>query len=197
MKRKLDENDNPSPAAPAGNPTEQAEPAELAEQAEPTEPADSDVSFADLGLDSRLLQAIAQQDYRIPTLVQRRAIPLALHGKDVLAKAKTGSGKTAAYVLPVLQSILKRKQVYICILAQFPYCRWPSLTLADRCERLHRRPHPGSHSRAGRPSPQSYRILCCLLRQGRPMRQADRQSLRRRPTVPPLELPRHCCLDTF
>jgi ATP-dependent RNA helicase DDX56/DBP9 len=95
MKRKLDENDEPSPT-----------PAEELAAASESQP-----SFSDLGLDSRLLQAIAQQNYREPTLVQRQAIPLALDGKDVLAKAKTGSGKTAAYVLPVLQSILKRKQV--------------------------------------------------------------------------------------
>jgi ATP-dependent RNA helicase DDX56/DBP9 len=93
MKRKLDENDEPSSGPKDGA------------------PAEADVTFADLGLDSRLLQAIVQQKYREPTLVQRKVIPLALEGNDVLAKAKTGSGKTAAYVLPVLQSILKRKQV--------------------------------------------------------------------------------------
>jgi ATP-dependent RNA helicase DDX56/DBP9 len=43
--------------------------------------------------------------------VQRKAIPLALNGQDVLAKADCGSGKTAAYVLPLLSSILKRKAV--------------------------------------------------------------------------------------
>lgn len=57
-----------------------------------------------------MVQAIAKQNFEKPTLVQRTAIPLALDGQDVLAKAKTGSGKTLAYILPVLQSILKRKQ---------------------------------------------------------------------------------------
>ncbi|KKA28522.1 hypothetical protein TD95_004602 [Thielaviopsis punctulata] len=73
-------------------------------------PAPKELSFSDLGLDPRLLQAIAKEGYKQPTLVQRKAIPLALEGKDVLAKAKTGSGKTAAYLLPVLQAILRRKQ---------------------------------------------------------------------------------------
>jgi len=67
-------------------------------------------SFADLGLDPRLVQAVAKQSFEKPTLVQRKAIPLALGGQDILCKAKTGSGKTAAYVLPVLSGILKRKQ---------------------------------------------------------------------------------------
>ncbi|KAF7552421.1 hypothetical protein G7046_g7417 [Stylonectria norvegica] len=66
-------------------------------------------SFVDLGLDPRLLQAVAQQKFAKPTLVQRKTIPLALNGQDVLAKADCGSGKTAAYLLPLLSSILKRK----------------------------------------------------------------------------------------
>ncbi|KAL1890598.1 ATP-dependent DNA/RNA helicase [Ceratocystis pirilliformis] len=73
-------------------------------------PAKNEASFSDFGLDLRLLQGIAKEGYKQPTLVQRKAIPLALDGKDVLAKAKTGSGKTAAYLLPVLQAIVRRKQ---------------------------------------------------------------------------------------
>ncbi|SPN98512.1 probable ATP-dependent RNA helicase dbp9 [Cephalotrichum gorgonifer] len=92
MKRKLNTNDEPVAEEPATKSTEPK------------------TSFSDLGLDPRLIQAIAQEKYREPTLVQCKAIPLALEGKDVLAKAKTGSGKTAAYILPVLQAILKRKQ---------------------------------------------------------------------------------------
>jgi ATP-dependent RNA helicase DDX56/DBP9 len=99
MKRKLDEND--VPASVPGSETANATAATTKE--EPT--------FADLGLDARLVQAVAEQGYHTPTLVQRKAIPLALAGQDVLCKAKTGSGKTAAYVLPVLAGILKRKAV--------------------------------------------------------------------------------------
>lgn len=66
-------------------------------------------SFESLGLDARLLQAIAKEKYSAPTPVQVKAVPLALEGCDILARAKTGSGKTAAYVLPILQSLLKRK----------------------------------------------------------------------------------------
>jgi ATP-dependent RNA helicase DDX56/DBP9 len=106
MKRKLNENDVPtSAAAPeAEKQSAQAETTTTASAAEET-------TFADLGLDARLVQAVAEQGFLKPTLVQRKAIPLALDGKDVLCKAKTGSGKTAAYVLPMLASILKKKSV--------------------------------------------------------------------------------------
>ncbi|KAL9125424.1 MAG: hypothetical protein Q9217_005370 [Psora testacea] len=66
-------------------------------------------AFDTFGLDARLLQAIAQQKFTTPTEVQWGAIPLALAGKDILARSKTGSGKTAAYVLPILQSILQKE----------------------------------------------------------------------------------------
>ena len=46
-----------------------------------------------------------------PTLIQEKAIPLGLEGKDVLSRARTGSGKTAAYAIPVIQRILTSKQV--------------------------------------------------------------------------------------
>ncbi|KAF8423587.1 ATP-dependent RNA helicase-like protein dbp9 [Tirmania nivea] len=71
---------------------------------------DQETTFASLGLDTRLLQGIAKLGFAHPTAVQAKAVPLALEGKDILARAKTGSGKTAAYLLPVLQSILKRKE---------------------------------------------------------------------------------------
>lgn len=80
---------------------------------------EEETCFVDLGLDPRLLQAIAQQKFAKPTLVQRKAIPLALNGQDVLAKADCGSGKTAAYVLPLLSSILKRKAVRSSLHATF------------------------------------------------------------------------------
>lgn len=66
-------------------------------------------SFSTLGLDPRLLQAVAKENFSSPTLVQAGAIPLALEGKDILARSKTGSGKTAAYILPILQFVLQKK----------------------------------------------------------------------------------------
>ena len=66
-------------------------------------------TFDSFNLDPRLLQALAKSGYSEPTAVQTRVIPLAQEGKNVLAKSKTGSGKTAAYVLPCIQSILLSK----------------------------------------------------------------------------------------
>lgn len=63
-------------------------------------------SFADLGLDNRLVKALSKQGIETPTMIQSSAIPFALQGKDVLAKAKTGSGKTLAYLLPALHRVL-------------------------------------------------------------------------------------------
>ena len=61
------------------------------------------MSFAPLGLEPELLHAVADQGYRQATPVQAEAIPLVLDGRDVFAGAQTGTGKTAAFVLPILQ----------------------------------------------------------------------------------------------
>ena len=54
-------------------------------------------TFDDLGLSENLLRAIAAQGYKEPTPIQDQAIPLVLAGKDVMAAAQTGTGKTAAF----------------------------------------------------------------------------------------------------
>jgi ATP-dependent RNA helicase RhlE len=63
------------------------------------------MSFDPLGLTPELLRAVADQGYTQPTPVQREAIPLVLAGRDLLAGAQTGTGKTAAFVLPLLQGL--------------------------------------------------------------------------------------------
>ena len=63
------------------------------------------MSFDQLGLSPELLRAVASQGYTEPTPVQSQAIPLVLAGRDVLAGAQTGTGKTAAFVLPLLQRL--------------------------------------------------------------------------------------------
>ncbi len=62
--------------------------------------------FTDLALDGPLLDAVQALGFQRPTPVQLQAIPLALEGKDLLVSAETGSGKTAAYMLPSLQRLL-------------------------------------------------------------------------------------------
>lgn len=56
-------------------------------------------------------QAVAELGWAVPTAIQAQAIPLALEGRDVLARARTGSGKTGAYGLPLLQKLLRVKEV--------------------------------------------------------------------------------------
>ena len=66
------------------------------------------MSFSELGLCPELLQAIAEAKYTIPTPVQAAVIPSILRAQDVHACAQTGSGKTAAFALPILQLLLNR-----------------------------------------------------------------------------------------
>ncbi|KAJ3771727.1 ATP-dependent RNA helicase dbp9 [Lentinula raphanica] len=72
---------------------------------------DNKSSFSSLShlLDTRILQALADMGFARPTLVQSKTIPLALESRDILARARTGSGKTAAYGVPVVQKILSGK----------------------------------------------------------------------------------------
>jgi ATP-dependent RNA helicase RhlE len=63
------------------------------------------MSFLDLGLKPELLRALTERGYTQPTPVQQQAIPVVLEGRDLLAAAQTGTGKTAAFVLPLLQRL--------------------------------------------------------------------------------------------
>jgi superfamily II DNA/RNA helicase len=60
------------------------------------------LSFADLGLSEPILKAVAEKGYRYPTPVQEQSIPVILRGQDVLGCAQTGTGKTAGFILPML-----------------------------------------------------------------------------------------------
>lgn len=66
-------------------------------------------TFAELNLPAILLKTVADSGYEIPTPVQAQAIPPALAGQDVLLSAQTGSGKTAAFVLPILARLINEK----------------------------------------------------------------------------------------
>ena len=64
------------------------------------------MKFSDLGLSPELLRAVADKGYDTPTPIQQQAIPAVLGGRDVLAGAQTGTGKTAGFVLPLLQRLV-------------------------------------------------------------------------------------------
>lgn len=65
--------------------------------------------FHEMGLDDRVLKAIAKLGWVEPTLIQERAVPLILEGKDLLARGRTGSGKTGAFCVPLVQRLLEIK----------------------------------------------------------------------------------------
>lgn len=99
----LSENPAEQAPAPADAPTEAAK-----------EPACTSFSaILDAGaLDARLLQALRSRlRFTRATPVQQQTVPLALAGKDILARARTGSGKTVAYCLPVVQKVLLANKV--------------------------------------------------------------------------------------
>ncbi|HEX9107269.1 MAG TPA: DEAD/DEAH box helicase, partial [Longimicrobiales bacterium] len=81
------------------------------------------MQFADFGLDPAFARAVEEMGFEVPTPIQRESIPPALEGRDVLACAMTGSGKTAAFLLPILQR-----------LAQLPRGRTRALVLTPTRE---------------------------------------------------------------
>ncbi len=67
------------------------------------------MSFKDLQLNKPILRAIAEQSYDEPTLVQEKTIPQVLNNKDVIVSAQTGTGKTAAFALPIIQQLYSKQ----------------------------------------------------------------------------------------
>ena len=68
------------------------------------------MTFSELGLAEPLLRAISEQGYSEPTPIQAQAIPVVLDGKDLMAAAQTGTGKTAGFTLPLLQRLMESQQ---------------------------------------------------------------------------------------
>ncbi|PJB16417.1 MAG: ATP-dependent RNA helicase RhlE [Flavobacteriales bacterium CG_4_9_14_3_um_filter_32_8] len=69
------------------------------------------MSFNSLGLADAILKAVSTQGYSTPTPIQKKVIPVILEGKDVLASAQTGTGKTAGFTLPILQILTSGQQL--------------------------------------------------------------------------------------
>ncbi|XP_066246328.1 ATP-dependent RNA helicase DDX47 [Euwallacea similis] len=80
------------------------------------ETEDVPVSWQDLGLVDALCKACEQLKWKSPSRIQRESIPVALQGKDIIGLAETGSGKTAAFALPILQALLKNPQRHFALI---------------------------------------------------------------------------------
>nr|CAG8484637.1 14338_t:CDS:2 [Entrophospora candida] len=77
-----------------------------------------EATFASLGVLEELCKACEQLNYKTPTAIQTEAIPWALQGRDIIGLAQTGSGKTAAFALPILQALWEAPQgLFACVLA--------------------------------------------------------------------------------
>ncbi|SJL00279.1 uncharacterized protein ARMOST_03591 [Armillaria ostoyae] len=84
----------------------------------PEEAETSNASFKSLGLIDPLLQAVEQMKFTTPTAIQVQALPPALEGRDIIGVAATGSGKTAAFALPILQKLWDDpKGLFACVIA--------------------------------------------------------------------------------
>ena len=69
------------------------------------------MEFRDLGIDEELLHALSDAGYTVPTPIQEQAIPAAVAGKDVLGLAQTGTGKTCAFAIPILQKLKNEERL--------------------------------------------------------------------------------------
>ncbi|KAF8780426.1 hypothetical protein HU200_001545 [Digitaria exilis] len=108
------------------------------EAVEKQEPAPRLAStFAELGICKELVEACDLMGWKEPTRIQAEAIPHALQGKDLIALAQTGSGKTAAFALPILQELLDNREVqhsfFACVLSP---TRELAIQIAEQFEAL-------------------------------------------------------------
>ncbi len=101
-------------------------------------------SFTQFGLSEPLLRAINDLGYEAPTPIQVRTIPLLLDGRNVIGQAQTGTGKTAAFALPILEKIdLSRNVVQALVLTP---TRELSIQVAEAFPHLQQTPGPCAHA---------------------------------------------------
>lgn len=78
------------------------------------------MTFQDLNLDPKLLDGLSSMNYSKPTPIQEQAIPMILSNRDLIACAQTGTGKTAAYILPILNKIIRAEKRHLNTLVLAP-----------------------------------------------------------------------------
>ncbi|PTB43640.1 ribosomal RNA processing protein [Trichoderma asperellum] len=85
---------------------------DVASTADAADAPEEPKTFKELGVVDALCEACESLNYKHPTSIQAKSIPVALQGRDVIGLAETGSGKTAAFALPILQALLEKPQPY-------------------------------------------------------------------------------------
>ncbi|CAI7624909.1 Helicase C-terminal [Penicillium freii] len=101
-------------SASDSNPQPTADDANVEDASSETEPSapSAPKTFKELGLIDSLCEACDKMGYKAPTPIQSESIPLALQGRDIIGLAETGSGKTASFVLPILQALMEKPQPF-------------------------------------------------------------------------------------
>lgn len=89
--------------------------------------------FENMNLSSEIIEAIRERGYEEATLIQERIVPIALQGKDIVGQSPTGTGKTAAFALPIIQNMNGEKGVQVLVLAP---TRELALQIADEMKKL-------------------------------------------------------------
>lgn len=98
--------------------SEEASTSSLAISSPPPQTSEAPTTFKSLGLIDPLLTALSSLNFHTPTPIQAAALPPALEGRDVIGVASTGSGKTAAFALPIIQALWENPQsLFACVLA--------------------------------------------------------------------------------
>ena len=99
------------------------------------------MQFSEFDLDNKLLNAINKMGFETPTSIQQQAIPEALQGRDILASAPTGTGKTAAFLIPAIQYLMdfpRRDPGFARVLIMTP-TRELAYQIHEQCELLDRK----------------------------------------------------------
>ncbi|XP_045772655.1 probable ATP-dependent RNA helicase DDX47 [Maniola jurtina] len=99
----------------SGSINQDSGPEEEQEETKTEENVEETVTFKDLGIVDILCEACTELKWKNPSKIQKEAIPVALQGKDIIGLAETGSGKTGAFALPILQSLLENPQRYFAL----------------------------------------------------------------------------------
>ncbi|KAL7929664.1 P-loop containing nucleoside triphosphate hydrolase protein [Trichoderma chlorosporum] len=99
-----------SQASPDPPTEEESATLDVASSADAAEAPEEPKTFKELGIVDSLCEACESLNYKHPTAIQAKSIPVALQGRDVIGLAETGSGKTAAFALPILQALLEKPQ---------------------------------------------------------------------------------------